>query len=170
MPQLARTPTELGAANVCWGAIDYAGFLVGSVLAGVLVSLTGIDVAFADCAAAFGLAALAVHRLPADSRPPPLEPQPRALAELAEGIRTIRGHREIRLLVGVYSTQSLVQGIFDVLIVIAAIELLPLGESGAGWLSAAWGVGGVLGGTVALALLGRGRLASGITPASPSPG
>ncbi len=63
------------------------------------------------------------------------------------------------------STRStaLTQGVFDVLIVIAAIELLGLGESGAGWLNAAWGVGGVLGGVAALALLGRGRLASGLT-------
>ena len=39
MPGLARTPAELAAANVCWTAIDYAGFLLGSVLAGVLAGL-----------------------------------------------------------------------------------------------------------------------------------
>jgi Cyclic nucleotide-binding domain len=38
-----------------------------------------------------------------------------------------------------------------------------VGESGVGWLNAAWGVGGVVGGAAALALLGRGRLASGLS-------
>ena len=85
------------------------------------------------------------------------------LAELAEGLRTVREHAEIRLLVGLYAVDSLIQGIFDVLVVIAAIELLGLGESGEGWLNAAWGLGGVLGAVAALALLGRGRLASGVT-------
>jgi len=163
MPQLARTPTELAAANVCWTAIDYAGFLLGSVLAGVLAGLVELDVSFAVCAAAFALTTLVVAGLPADRRPPPLEEEPSGLAELAEGLRTVREHPEIRLLVGLYAVDSLIQGIFDVLVVIAAIELLGLGESGAGWLNAAWGVGGVLGGVAALALLGRGRLASGVT-------
>jgi hypothetical protein len=163
MPQLARTPAELAAANVCWTAIDYAGFLLGSVLAGVLVSLIELDLAFAACAATFALTTLVVAGLPADRRPPPLVGEPRGLAEIAEGVRTVRKHPEIRLLLGLYTVDALIQGIFDVLIVIAAIELLGLGESGAGWLNAAWGVGGVLGGVAALALLGRGRLASGLT-------
>jgi MFS family permease len=163
MPQLARTPAELAAANVCWTAIDYAGFLLGSVLAGVLAGLIELDLAFAVCAVAFVLTTLVVAGLPADRRPPPLEEEAGGLAELAEGLRTVREHPEIRLLVGLYAVDSLAQGIFDVLVVIAAIELLGLGESGAGWLNAAWGVGGVLGGVAALALLGRGRLASGVT-------
>ncbi len=163
MPQLARTPAELAAANVCWTAIDYAGFLLGSVLAGVLAGLIELDLAFAVCAAALALTTLVVAGLPADRRPPPLEEEGGGLAELAEGFRTVREHPEIRLLVGIYAVDSLAQGIFDVLVVIAAIELLGLGESGAGWLNAAWGVGGVLGGVAALALLHRGRLASGVT-------
>jgi Cyclic nucleotide-binding domain/Major Facilitator Superfamily len=163
MPQLARTPAELAAANVCWTAIDYAGFLLGSVLAGVLAGLIELDLAFAVCAAAFAVTTVVVSALPADRRPPPLDDEARGLAEIAEGLRTVRQHPEIRLLVGLYTVDSLIQGVFDVLIVIAAIELLGLGESGAGWLNAAWGVGGVLGGVAALALLGRGRLASGLT-------
>jgi len=49
--------------------------------------------------------------------------------------------------------------VIDVLIVVAAIELLGLGEQGAGSLNAAWGIGGVVAGAAALALLGRGRVA-----------
>ena len=69
----------------------------------------------------------------------------------------------MRLLTGVFSANMLVQGTVDVLIVVASIELLGLGESGVGWLNSAWGVGGLAGGLVALSLLGRGRLASGVS-------
>ena len=162
MPQLARTPAELAAANVCWSAIDYAGFLAGSVLAGALAALTGLGVAFAACGVAFVACAVIARTLPADSPPPePEEPLGRG-AELAEGIRTVWAHPEIRLLVGVFGTETLIQGVFDVLVVVAAIGLLDLGESGAGWLNAAWGVGGTAGGVVAMAMLGRGRLSAGV--------
>jgi hypothetical protein len=163
MPQLARTPAELAAANVCWSAIDYAGFLLGSLLAGVLVSVVGLDVAFAACAVAYAVAAAVVRALPADPRPPPLEEQAGGLTELSAGLRTVAAHPEIRLLVVLYSVNAVIQGILDVLLVVAALELLGLGEGGAGWLNAAWGVGGVLGGVASLALLGRGRLAAGLS-------
>jgi hypothetical protein len=55
-----------------------------------------------------------------------------------------------------------VQAMVDVLLVVAALEVLDMGASGAGWLSAAWGVGGLAGGAAAMALLRSGRLASGI--------
>lgn len=101
MPKLARTPAELAAANVCWSATDYAGFLLGSLLAGSLVGIIGLDVAFAACAAAFGVTALVVRGLPADPRPPALEERVGGLAELSTRVRTARAHPKIRLLVGV---------------------------------------------------------------------
>lgn len=162
MPQLARTPAELAAGNVAWNAIEYAGFLFGSLFAGGLVALTGLDVGFAACATAFAVAALIIRALPADVRPPPLDDQMSRVAVLTAGVRTVARHREMRLLVSVYGVNALVQGIFDVLIVVSAIELLGLGESGAGWLNAAWGIGGVLGGAASLALLARGGLAKGL--------
>ena len=39
------------------------------------------------------------------------------------------------------------------------LHLVDLGEAGAGWLNAAWGIGGIAGGALALRLLARGRLA-----------
>jgi predicted MFS family arabinose efflux permease len=163
MPQLARSPTELAAANAFWTAIDYVGFLFGSLLAGVLVTLTGLDVAVAACAVPAALTAFVVRGLPADRPPTAAEERPGGFAELSEGVRTIWRHPELRVLTGLYTADALVQGIFDVLLVVAAIELLGVGESGVGWLNAAWGVGGVVGGAAALVLLGRGRLASGLS-------
>ena len=58
--------------------------------------------------------------------------------------------RRLRLLVGVLSASTLIEGMVDVLVVVTALELVDLGGAGVGWLNAAWGVGGLAGGAVAL--------------------
>jgi hypothetical protein len=163
MPQLARSPAELAAANVAWSAIDYAGFLLGSAAAGVLAGIAGPGAGFAACAGAMALAVLAAATLPRDVRPPAPEQGPGGFAEVTEGLRTVAAHPEMRLLAGIYTIDAFVQGVTDVLLVVAALELFGLGEQGAGWLNVAWGIGGVAAGVAALALLGRGRLAAGLT-------
>src|SRR4051812_43712209 len=50
----------------------------------------------------------------------------------------------------------------DVLLIIAALELLDMGQSGAGWLNAAYGFGGLAAGAAAVGLLRRGRLTRGV--------
>jgi MFS family permease len=70
----------------------------------------------------------------------------------------LRAQPEPRLVIGLFGTQTLVRGILNVLLVVAAIELLGLGESGVGWLNAAYGIGGLLGALAALSLVGRARL------------
>jgi hypothetical protein len=64
--------------------------------------------------------------------------------------------------VGFLSTATLVEGAVDVMVVVLALDLLHLGDAGVGWLNAAWGAGGLIGGGGALWLLGRGRLSAGI--------
>jgi predicted MFS family arabinose efflux permease len=163
LAQVARTPAELAAANAVWSGIDYAGFLVGGLLVGALVSAAGYGVAFGACAATLVLTAYFVLGVAADARPDAPEEPVGIRTELLEGLRTVRGHPEIRLLVVVYAVSMLTMGMFDVLVIVAAVDLLGLGESGGGWLNAAWGGGGVIGGAAALVLMSRGRLASGLT-------
>ncbi len=160
IPQLARSPLELGAANVCWSTIDSLAFVGGSLLVGVLVAVASLEVAFGALAVAFLLAAVLAQGLPRDHPPPALETH--AKAELLLGFRTVRLHPELRLLVGVFTADAFVQSMMDVLIVIAALDLLDIGQSGAGWLNACWGIGGIAGAAVATAMLGRGRLAWGL--------
>jgi hypothetical protein len=54
------------------------------------------------------------------------------------------------------------EGMADVLVVIAALELLDLSEDSVGYLSAAWGVGALVAGAAAAVLAHRRRLARGI--------
>jgi MFS family permease len=75
------------------------------------------------------------------------------------GFRTIGAEPRLRLLVGLYTAQTLVAGAFTVYIVVVAIDLLDLGRSGVGFLNSAVGVGGLVGALVAVVLVGRRRLA-----------
>ena len=56
------------------------------------------------------------------------------------------------------SASTLVEGMVDVLVVVTALRLVDLGGAGVGWLNAAWGIGGLAGGAVALGAVARGRL------------
>jgi MFS family permease len=64
----------------------------------------------------------------------------------------------VRLLVGLFGAQAFVRGALGVFLVVVAIDLLGIGESGVGVLTAAFGVGGILGALAGITLVGRGRL------------
>ena len=81
------------------------------------------------------------------------------IAELMAGIKTIVREPNLRTLVGLYAAQTLVAGALNVLVVVTAFELLDLDDAGMGLLYAAVGVGGLVGGFVALILSAHGRLA-----------
>src|SRR3954471_14911353 len=162
IPQLARTPLELAAANVCWSTIDSFAFLGGSLLVAALAAVAALEVTFGALALAFLATALLAQSLPADHPPPPLDADIPAFTELMQGFRLVSMHPELRLLVGVFTVDAFVQSMMDVLIVIAALDLLDIGQSGAGWLNACWGLGGIAGAALATALLSRGRLAWGL--------
>lgn len=163
LPTLATEPRQLAASNGLWSAIDSVGFLVGAAGGGLLVAAGGVDIAFAATSGAFLLAAVALAGIPADVRP--ADPAPageRRLEEIAEGFRAVNKDRDLRFVVGVLGFTTLVEGAVDVLVVVVALELLELGAAGVGWLNAAWALGGVAGGTLALLLVTRGRNALGL--------
>jgi MFS family permease len=161
LPQLARTPEELTAANLASSTIATVAGFVGPAVGGFLLAAVSVEAVFLVTALVFVGTALLVARV---SAPPPEQqsaPSARSLArETSAGFAALASDQDLRLLTGLYSGQALVGGAFNVLVVVSAIELLDLGEAGVGWLNAAFGVGGLLGAVVALALIARGRLAS----------
>src|SRR3954447_7031859 len=164
LPQLARTPAELASANACWSALEFGGFLGGALLAGVLAGVVSLETTLSLSGLPFLVAAALLLTIPADERPEPLETgsEPSVAAELLEGVRTVNADPTLRLLVGLFGGVTLVQAMRDVLLVIVALELLDMGESGAGWLNAAYGFGGLVAGAAAVALLRRDRLTRGL--------
>ena len=162
LPSLATTPEELTAANVTSSTIDSAGSFVGPALGGIVLATAGTGVVFALTAATFLWSGVMVVRI----RVPKEEQAERAttgeglLREAFAGFRAIGSESRLRLLVGLYGAQMLVGGLLNVLIVVAALDLLDLGDSGVGFLNSAVGIGGLLGALAAVALVGRRRLSS----------
>ena len=79
------------------------------------------------------------------------------LEEFITGTRAVAADASLRLVVLLYGAQNIVAGALNVLIVVTALQLLGMGQSGVGALTAAVGVGGVLGGALAFSRLRRGH-------------
>jgi MFS family permease len=160
LPSLARTPQELTAANVSSSTLESLGFCVGPALGGILLAFSTVWVVFAVTAGTFLWSALMLGPLLRLSEPPLTQERPRLVDELTAGFRTIGRDRRLRLVVGLFGAQTLVNGAFGVLVTVSALRLLHLGPSGVGYLNAAVGVGGLIGGALSLALVGHRRLAT----------
>ena len=163
LPQLARDPIELAAANVASSTVESIGFFVGPALAGLLLAVASIPVVYVFNAITFAWSAALVLGLrvpPREERPAAEKPEKESfVSEATAGYRTILGNRNLRLLIGLYCGQTVVAGASLVFTVAIALDLLELGQSGLGFLNAMLGIGGLIGGFVALVLVQRGQLA-----------
>lgn len=159
VPTLARRPEELTAANVVSGWVESLSVLVAPAVAGVLLGAAGAGWVFAVMAAV--AVASAVLVLPVPGPPPAGKAQqaPAVLAETVESLRLVRGEPAVRLLVVVLGVQFIAIGALDVLYAELAIGVLDRGDAWAGYLNAAFGLGGTLGIAVTVGLVGRQRLA-----------
>jgi MFS family permease len=160
LPSLAKTPEELTAANVSSSTIESLGFCIGPALGGVLLTVSSVWVVFIFTAALFLWSALMLVPLLRTTEPPLSHERPHLAEEATAGFRAIAKDPRLRLVVGLFSAQTLVNGAFGVLIAVTALQLLDLGSGGVGYLNAAVGVGGVIGGLVSLGLVGHRRLAT----------
>ncbi len=160
LPQLADTPEQLTAANAATGMSEGLGILVGPGLnAALIVSIgpegvVGVMTAFMVVATALTFR-LRLYR----------ETEPRVPAgagtfvdDALAGFRELRSEPGAALLLGVGGTQFFLIGLLDVFYALLAIEILDVGSSGAGILASGFGVGGLVGATIALSLASRRRL------------
>ncbi|HET9244073.1 MAG TPA: MFS transporter [Gaiella sp.] len=157
-PLLARTPRELAASNVAALTFESTAVLVGPAVAAVLLAVSGPGAVFAACAAVSLLSLAAVAGIHASAPIGYVGDAGGVVHELREGARALAGNRPVRLLVGLFGAQAFVRGALGVLLVVLAIDVLGIGESGVGVLTAAFGVGGILGALAGVSLVGRGRL------------
>ncbi len=162
IPSLARTPEELTAANVAASTIESVGTFAGPAIGGLLLAAVGTSVAFLVTGALMLWSALFIAgiRSSGEAKEQPDREAVSVLDELLAGFRTIARERRTRVLVGLFSAQTFVDGMLSVFIVVIALKLLKAGEAGVGFLNSAVGVGGVLGGIAAAVLVGRKRLAA----------
>ena len=162
IPSLARTPEELTAANVAASSIESVGIFVGPAIGGLLLAAAGFGAVFLVTGGAMLWSALLIAgiRPSAETKAKGEREAVSVVDELLAGFRTIARERRMRLLVGLFSAQTFVDGMLSVLIVVIALDLLDTGQAGVGFLNSAVGVGGLLGALAAAALVGRRRQAA----------
>jgi MFS family permease len=161
LPSVSDSPEELTAANAVSTLAQNAGIVVGPFVGGILLARWGPAQVFAVFAVVVLAAAVLVARLEVTvGESEPREPM-RArdvVGESLGGFRFLLGDRHAGLLVLVLSGGIVAVGALDVLFVAVAISLLEKGEGWAGFLSSAFGLGGVVGAALAVSLVGRRRL------------
>jgi MFS family permease len=159
-PTLASTPSELTAANAVASTIESLAFFMGPALAGLMLAVTDVDVVFGLTAALLALSSLLVLRIQTERVEAPKGEVEAStiLSECLAGFKVILQQPALRVLIGLFVAQTFVAGLVLVYMVIVAIELLDLGDSGVGYLNSAFGVGALVGAIGALGLTGARRL------------
>ena len=162
LPDVATTPDQLTAANVASGTIEGAGTLLGPALAGVLTAIGGPALVFAVSSVGLFLATLSVLPLARrDIRG--AHEEGHAAGEplgqmLSRGFTEIAGDPRLRGIVAVFAAASLLTGALDIFYAVLALDVFGLGDGGVGFVGSATGLGLLVGGTLAVSLVGRARL------------
>ena len=155
-PSLCHRPEELTAANVVAVWSESISLLVAPVIAGVLLAVAGPGWVFLVMGSAVAVGALLASGIEgAPANPVPGIP---IRAQMTEGFSAVLHEPAARTLVGLLGAEQIAIGMLDVLYVVLAIGALGMGDGGAGYLNAAFGLGGALGIAVTASLVGRARL------------
>jgi MFS family permease len=159
LPSLARTPEELIASNGATSTVESVGTLAGPLFAGVLVSFADVGVVFIGGAAILAAAAALLARVRVEGRITLTATEDQTARQLiGAGFDAIAYAPRPRLLVGLGVAQCFVRGCLNVLIVVVVFDVLHGSAAEVGYLTAAIGVGGLVGALGAMTLGGR-RLA-----------
>ncbi len=177
LPALARDERQLGPANSAWATIQNFSFIVGPAIGGIVLAVGNVLIAFVLNALSFLVIAFILWRLPSSrahaapetaSEPASVEPieaeeataaasDSAAPATAASDAGTMSS-LNVRALGGLTLVQlmaSFLGGGLQVITVILAIDVLKSGEEANGYLNAAVGIGGLIGGVGAGALVLR---------------
>jgi MFS family permease len=158
-PSLVSTPEELTASNVLASGVESVGLFLGPALGGLIIAVTGTATVFWVSAGLVVVAIVLVARIGVAGKPSPEEHGGHRRSLLA-GWQCILADPDLRLVIVLFGFQALVAGVFNVLVVVLAIEVLDLGTAGVGFLDGMVGVGALLAVVVAAGATARGGLAS----------
>ncbi len=159
-PTLARSPTELTAANAVASGVESLAVFIGPAIAGLVLAVADTGVAFLLTAVLLVVSSifLLLIRVEQAQRPRREIEAGTIVSEAFAGFRAIGSNSSLRVMMLLLTAQTLVAGIVQVLIVVTAIDLLDLGTAGVGYLNSAIGVGAFIGAVLSLSLTGARRL------------
>ena len=159
-PMLARSPEELVAANVTQMTFEGVATLLGPVLAGAVLAVSGPPAAL-GVAAGFSLAgALLVAGVRAAADPTLAARRDRepVLDSLTGGLRELARLPGLGAIIGGFWAQTFVRGMLNVLVISLTLRTLGLGQGAVGFLSGTFGAGVILGALAATSMVGMRRL------------
>lgn len=166
MPMIASNPEELAASNGASSTIESLAFFIGPALGALLIATFDVPTVFFINVASFGVSSLlifGIHVPPKADKPAPEEADddqgPGALAEMLAGFSVIWRDRDLLMVTGLITTQTVIAGASLVFTVVFAIEILDTGAEGVGLVDSAFGVGAIAGGLFAIAATSRNALA-----------
>ena len=156
-PSLVGSPEELTAANVLASGVESVGLFAGPALGALLLVAAGTGTVFAVTAGMLLVSVALIARIGVAGDPSPELAAARSHT-LSAGWRAIVSEPGLRVVIGLFSAQTLVAGMVSVLVVVLAVEQLDLGTAGVGWLNGAIGIGATLGVLAVAGIAGRTRL------------
>ena len=119
--------------------------VVGPALAGVMIATVGLGWCFAANAASF-VGVITAYTLMKTGELIPVEPVERAPGQLREGLRYVFGNPNLRVPLIMMAVVGTLTYEFNVVLPAFASETFSSGAQSLGWLSAAMGLGAVVGG------------------------
>jgi hypothetical protein len=156
LPEISHTTGDLTAGNAASGSLEAVASFVGPLASGILIALWGpggVMVAMSGCA--FVAVLLTVRLVTAA----PLR-RDAADGTAAQPMRAVLRHPAARLMSLLIAAEFVLLGMTDILLVVLALDVLGMADSGPGILTSAVGVGGLAGAALALVLIGRQHLAT----------
>jgi MFS family permease len=167
VPSLVDDEDELTAINALSGWVESSSLLGGTAVAGALMMFAGPDTVIAGFALLVTISAVLVaHVAPRHERPDTAAVGADNQFHPRVAMAAMREDHGLAALVALLGAEYFVIGVLDVLLVVLAISALELGSSGAGYLNAAFGAGGMLGSVAAVSLIGRARLSGPLIAAA----
>ncbi len=158
LPWLARTPSQLAAANVAATVSENTAALTGPALAGIVLLVADPVAALLVAAGVLVLTVVVLTRVDAPE-------QVSVTRTGADRRRALSATRSVLRLgptggvVALVFAQTFTRGALGVLLVLLALDTLGLQNSSVGWLNAAIGLGGLAGAAVGFLMVRVARLA-----------
>ena len=155
LPEISETTSDLTASNAGSGWAEAAATFLGPLSSGLLIQLAGPG----GVVLVMGAGSLVSSLLVVGLGPGATRVSDPGASVAASPVRMVLRDPAARLLTGLVAAEYVLVGMMDILLVVLALDVLRMSDAGPGLLNSAIGVGGLLGATLTVVLIGARRLA-----------
>ena len=155
LPEISETTADLTVGNAASGTLEAAGIVLGPLVCAVTIAAWGSGGVVLLMGAATAVAAAATARVSTTTEVVDVSA---AVARPSSRLGVVLHDPAARALSAMVAAESTLIGMIDILVVVLALDLLDMSQSGPGLLNAAIGLGGLVGAAFTFMLVGRQRL------------